>query len=87
CRRQHPKQFSPTMSPTLSSITQGVPLDTSKLPADQRLPPYPYGQPGMLLGSQPPPRAPGPPPRPYNPPYGPGSALGQPLAQPHSDFG
>ncbi|KAG8430983.1 hypothetical protein GDO86_019611 [Hymenochirus boettgeri] len=28
-RRTH--QFSPTMSPTLSSITQGVPLDTSKL--------------------------------------------------------
>ncbi|KAJ6656949.1 hypothetical protein lerEdw1_002950 [Lerista edwardsae] len=48
-RRQHPKQFSPTMSPTLSSITQGVPLDTSKLPADQRLPPYPYSQPGLLL--------------------------------------
>ncbi|XP_053224665.1 CREB-regulated transcription coactivator 2 isoform X2 [Podarcis raffonei] len=48
-RRPHPKQFSPTMSPTLSSITQGVPLDTSKLPADQRLPPYPYSQPGMIL--------------------------------------
>ncbi|CAN8206907.1 unnamed protein product [Coccothraustes coccothraustes] len=87
CRRQHPKQFSPTMSPTLSSITQGVPLDTSKLPAEQRLPPYPYGQPGMLLGSQPPPRAPAPPPRPYNPPYAPGTPLGQPLAQPPSDFG
>ncbi|XP_066424397.1 CREB-regulated transcription coactivator 2 [Molothrus aeneus] len=87
CRRQHPKQFSPTMSPTLSSITQGVPLDTSKLPAEQRLPPYPYGQPGMLLGSQPPPRAPAPPPRPYNPPYTPGTPLGQPLAQPHGDFG
>ncbi|KAI1886005.1 hypothetical protein AGOR_G00209590 [Albula goreensis] len=43
-RRHHPKQFSPTISPTLSSITQGVPLDTSKLPADQRLPPYPYSQ-------------------------------------------
>ncbi|KAM7138463.1 CREB-regulated transcription coactivator 2 isoform 2-T2 [Macrochelys suwanniensis] len=51
-RRQHPKQFSPTMSPTLSSITQGVPLDTSKLPADQRLPPYPYNQPGLLTQSQ-----------------------------------
>ncbi|RMB90699.1 hypothetical protein DUI87_32964 [Hirundo rustica rustica] len=25
CRRQHPKQFSPTMSPTLSSITQAIP--------------------------------------------------------------
>ncbi|XP_030638238.1 CREB-regulated transcription coactivator 2 [Chanos chanos] len=43
-RRHHPKQFSPTISPTLSSITQGVPLDTSKLPMDQRLPPYPYSQ-------------------------------------------
>ncbi|XP_044304362.1 CREB-regulated transcription coactivator 2 isoform X3 [Varanus komodoensis] len=48
-RRPHPKPFSPTMSPTLSSITQGVPLDTSKLPADQRLPPYPYSQPGLHL--------------------------------------
>ncbi|XP_062367567.1 CREB-regulated transcription coactivator 2 [Cinclus cinclus] len=80
CRRQHPKQFSPTMSPTLSSITQGVPLDTSKLPADQRLPPYPYGQPGMLLGSQPPPRAPAPPPAPLQPPlrprHRPGAAPG-----------
>nr|XP_060613935.1 CREB-regulated transcription coactivator 2 [Anolis sagrei ordinatus]XP_060632074.1 CREB-regulated transcription coactivator 2-like [Anolis sagrei ordinatus] len=46
---QHQKQFSPTMSPTLSSITQGVPLDTSRLPADQRLPPYPYGQASGLL--------------------------------------
>ncbi|XP_064208461.1 CREB-regulated transcription coactivator 2 isoform X1 [Anguilla rostrata] len=44
-RRHHPKQFSPTISPTLSSITQGVPLDTSKLPMDQRLPPYLYSQP------------------------------------------
>ncbi|CAL8248810.1 unnamed protein product [Lota lota] len=44
--RRHPsKQFSPTISPTLSSITQGVPLDTSKLPLDQRLPPYPFNQP------------------------------------------
>ncbi|KAG7282996.1 hypothetical protein CRUP_028513 [Coryphaenoides rupestris] len=43
--RRHPsKQFSPTISPTLSSITQGVPLDTSKLPLDQRLPPYPFNQ-------------------------------------------
>ncbi|XP_027560589.1 LOW QUALITY PROTEIN: CREB-regulated transcription coactivator 2 [Neopelma chrysocephalum] len=86
-RRQHPKQFSPTMSPTLSSITQGVPLDTTKLP-EQRLPPYPYGQPGVLLGSQPPPRPPAPPPRPYGPPYPPpGPSLGQPLAQPPGDFG
>ncbi|XP_035529123.1 CREB-regulated transcription coactivator 2-like [Morone saxatilis] len=43
-RRHHTKQFSPTISPTLSSITQGVPLDTSKLPLDQRLPPYPLSQ-------------------------------------------
>ncbi|XP_018620323.2 CREB-regulated transcription coactivator 2 isoform X2 [Scleropages formosus] len=44
-RRHHSKQFSPTISPTLSSITQGVPLDTTKLPMDQRLPPYSYNQP------------------------------------------
>uniref|UniRef100_A0A8C3SJZ8 CREB regulated transcription coactivator 2 n=1 Tax=Chelydra serpentina TaxID=8475 RepID=A0A8C3SJZ8_CHESE len=31
---------------------RGVPLDTSKLPADQRLPPYPYNQPGLLTQSQ-----------------------------------
>ncbi|XP_035991502.1 CREB-regulated transcription coactivator 2 isoform X1 [Fundulus heteroclitus] len=43
-RRHHSKQFSPTISPTLSSISQGVPLDTSKLPLDQRLPPYPLSQ-------------------------------------------
>ncbi|XP_039974780.1 CREB-regulated transcription coactivator 2 isoform X1 [Xiphias gladius] len=43
-RRHHSKQFSPTISPTLSSITQGVPLDTSKLPLEQRLPPYPLSQ-------------------------------------------
>ncbi|KAI5618251.1 CREB-regulated transcription coactivator 2-like [Silurus asotus] len=43
-RRHHPKQFSPTISTTLTSITQGVPLDTSKLPTDQRLPPYPFAQ-------------------------------------------
>ncbi|KAM6294260.1 CREB-regulated transcription coactivator 2 [Aegotheles albertisi] len=92
-RRQHPKQFSPTMSPTLSSITQGVPLDTSKLPADQRLPPYSYSQPGLLLPSQPsqkplhqplqtPPQpalppAP-PPPRPPGPPVPPSGAPQRP---------
>ncbi|XP_059499033.1 CREB-regulated transcription coactivator 2-like isoform X2 [Stegostoma tigrinum] len=43
-RRPHSKQFSPTMSPTLSSITQGIPLDTSNLSMDQRLPPYPFCQ-------------------------------------------
>ncbi|KAB0396298.1 hypothetical protein E2I00_015533 [Balaenoptera physalus] len=47
-QQQLPKQFSPTMSPTLSSITQGVALDTSKLPSDQRLPPYPYSPPSLL---------------------------------------
>lgn len=74
-RRQHPKQFSPTMSPTLSSIAQGVPLDTSKLPADHRLPPYPYSQAGLVLPSpqqkvaaQPPPLPPGPSARPHGPP-------------------
>nr|XP_033779997.1 CREB-regulated transcription coactivator 2 isoform X2 [Geotrypetes seraphini] len=50
-RRPHSKQFSPTMSPTLSSITQGVPLDTSKLPAEQRLPLYPY-KPSLPLQHQ-----------------------------------
>ncbi|KAJ7425982.1 CREB regulated transcription coactivator 2 [Willisornis vidua] len=86
-RRQHPKQFSPTMSPTLSSITQGVPLDTTKLP-EQRLPPYPYGQPGVLLGTVPAPPPHVPPARPYGPPYpAPGPTLGQPLAQPPADFG
>nr|XP_012646685.1 CREB-regulated transcription coactivator 2 isoform X3 [Microcebus murinus] len=53
-QQQLPKQFSPTMSPTLSSITQGVPLDTSKLSTDQRLPPYPYSPPGLVLPTQPP---------------------------------
>lgn len=53
-QQQLPKQFSPTMSPTLSSITQGVPLDTSKLPTDQRLPPYPYSPPSLVLPAQPP---------------------------------
>ncbi|XP_078064526.1 CREB-regulated transcription coactivator 2-like, partial [Mustelus asterias] len=43
-RRPHSKPFSPTMSPTLSSITQGIPLDTSNLSMDQRLPPYPFCQ-------------------------------------------
>ncbi|XP_024114156.1 CREB-regulated transcription coactivator 2 isoform X2 [Oryzias melastigma] len=48
-RRHHSKQFSPIMSPTLSSITQGVPLDTSKLLLDQPLPPYPLSQPHQQL--------------------------------------
>ncbi|KAI7808203.1 putative CREB-regulated transcription coactivator 2-like, partial [Triplophysa rosa] len=44
-RRHHPKQFSPTVSSPLSSITQGVALDTSMLQVDQRSSQYPYGQP------------------------------------------
>ncbi|KAI1902335.1 hypothetical protein AGOR_G00043700 [Albula goreensis] len=54
-RRHHSKQFSPTISPTLSSITQGVALDTSKPPLDQRLPAYPYhqGHAGPPLSHQP----------------------------------
>ncbi|XP_054033594.1 CREB-regulated transcription coactivator 2 [Dryobates pubescens] len=90
-RRQHPKQFSPTMSPTLSSITQGVPLDTSKLPADQRLPPYSYGQPGLLLPAQQgqkalhqsppqPPLPPAPPARLPAPPVPPSAAPQRPYA-------
>ncbi|CAH2327424.1 CREB-regulated transcription coactivator 2 isoform X1 [Pelobates cultripes] len=51
-RRPHQKQFSPTMSPTLSSITQGVPLDTSKLPTDQRLPMYHFNLPNLLQQPQ-----------------------------------
>ncbi|XP_031746646.1 CREB-regulated transcription coactivator 2 isoform X3 [Xenopus tropicalis] len=51
-RRAHQKQFSPTMSPTLSSITQGVPLDTSKFPGDQRLPPYHFSHASLLHPSQ-----------------------------------
>ncbi|XP_071656541.1 CREB-regulated transcription coactivator 2 [Patagioenas fasciata] len=93
-RRQHPKQFSPTMSPTLSSITQGVPLDTSKLPADQRLPPYPYSQPGLLLQSQPspkslpqpvqpPPQPPLPPAPPARPPVPPSVATQRPYGPPY----
>ncbi|XP_039219121.1 CREB-regulated transcription coactivator 2 isoform X1 [Crotalus tigris] len=99
-RRQHPKQFSPTMSPTLSSITQGVPLDTSKLPTDQRLPPYPYNQPGVLLqhsqksqhqvpGGVPTSqtRQPSQPPCPYPAHYQPNSMLQHQLNQPLGDFG
>ncbi|XP_030645144.1 CREB-regulated transcription coactivator 2 [Chanos chanos] len=35
-----PKQFSPTVSPTLSSITQGVLLNTSKVSRELKLPVY-----------------------------------------------
>uniref|UniRef100_A0A670ZC83 Transducer of regulated CREB activity C-terminal domain-containing protein n=1 Tax=Pseudonaja textilis TaxID=8673 RepID=A0A670ZC83_PSETE len=101
-RRQHPKQFSPTMSPTLSSITQGVPLDTSKLPAEQRLPPYPYSQPGVLLQHSQKSQHPVPggvltspqtrqpssqPPCPYPAHYQPNSMLQHQLNQPLGDFG
>ncbi|XP_074079538.1 CREB-regulated transcription coactivator 2 isoform X2 [Macrotis lagotis] len=100
-QQQLPKQFSPTMSPTLSSITQGVPLDTSKLPVDQRLPPYPYSPPSLLLPTQPPVTKPlqqqPPPPqscpvqspggqRHYGVPYPPVSSGQQPYAPPTGDF-
>ncbi|XP_078056094.1 CREB-regulated transcription coactivator 3 isoform X2 [Mustelus asterias] len=42
-RRALSKQFSPTMSPTLSSIAQGVALDTSNMTMEH-LPPYPLYQ-------------------------------------------
>ncbi|XP_051898558.1 CREB-regulated transcription coactivator 3 isoform X2 [Pristis pectinata] len=42
-RRSLSKQFSPTMSPTLSSIAQGVALDTSNMTMEH-LPPYPLYQ-------------------------------------------
>ncbi|XP_041034425.1 CREB-regulated transcription coactivator 3 isoform X4 [Carcharodon carcharias] len=42
-RRLLSKQFSPTMSPTLSSIAQGVALDTSNMTMEH-LPPYPLYQ-------------------------------------------
>lgn len=32
---------------------QGVPLDTSKLPTDQRLPPYPYSPPSLVIPTHP----------------------------------
>lgn len=64
-----------------------MPLDTSKLPADQRLPPYSYSQPGLVLPAQP---QPGqktlqqPPPQPPLPPAPavrpPGAAAQRPYA-------
>ncbi|CAM4527828.1 unnamed protein product [Leuciscus chuanchicus] len=42
-RRSLNKQLSPTMSPSLSPITQGVALDTSNLPMEPP-PPYPHYQ-------------------------------------------
>ncbi|XP_017568575.1 CREB-regulated transcription coactivator 2 isoform X1 [Pygocentrus nattereri] len=50
-RRHLSKQFSPTISTTLSAITQGVPLDTSKLLMDQRLPQYSYSQSQQAQGT------------------------------------
>ncbi|XP_062848456.1 CREB-regulated transcription coactivator 2 isoform X2 [Trichomycterus rosablanca] len=52
-RRHHSKQFSPTVSTTLTSITQGVPLDTSRMMMDQRLPPYPFSQSQQIQHSDP----------------------------------
>ncbi|XP_063041871.1 trithorax group protein osa [Engraulis encrasicolus] len=78
-RWHHPKQFSPTMSPTLSSITQGVLLNTNQLSRDSRPPTYPYSQPLQHSGPPPPPPPgpplPGPPlsqqPLQHHPPYPP----------------
>ncbi|XP_061100816.1 CREB-regulated transcription coactivator 3 isoform X3 [Conger conger] len=58
-RRGLGKQLSPTMSPSLSPITQGVALDTSSLPMEPP-PPYPLyqqplqqqGHPGLQQSSQ-----------------------------------
>ncbi|XP_062870045.1 CREB-regulated transcription coactivator 2 [Trichomycterus rosablanca] len=41
---QLPKQFSPTVSSSLSPIAQGVPLDTSKVPQEVKPLMYPYNQ-------------------------------------------
>ncbi|XP_052002507.1 CREB-regulated transcription coactivator 2 [Xyrauchen texanus] len=51
-RRHHPKQFPPTVSSTLTSITQGVALDTSQLQVDQRLSPYAFSQPKQITSVQ-----------------------------------
>ncbi|KAM6981130.1 CREB-regulated transcription coactivator 3 [Aplochiton taeniatus] len=50
-RRGLAKQMSPTMSPSLSPITQGIPLDTSNLPMEPP-PPYPLYQPPQHAGQQ-----------------------------------
>ncbi|XP_016358734.1 CREB-regulated transcription coactivator 3-like isoform X4 [Sinocyclocheilus anshuiensis] len=56
-RRSLGKQLSPTMSPSLSPITQGVALDTSNLPMEPP-PPYPlYQQAQQPLQQQPPPQS------------------------------
>ncbi|XP_051527536.1 CREB-regulated transcription coactivator 2-like isoform X2 [Myxocyprinus asiaticus] len=43
-RWQHPKQFSPTVSPTLSSITQGALLNPNKVLKETKPPAYPCSQ-------------------------------------------
>ncbi|XP_036399288.1 CREB-regulated transcription coactivator 3 isoform X2 [Megalops cyprinoides] len=48
-RRSLGKQLSPTMSPSLSPITQGVALDTSNLPMEPP-PPYPLYQQSLQQG-------------------------------------
>ncbi|XP_042584160.1 CREB-regulated transcription coactivator 3-like isoform X2 [Cyprinus carpio] len=59
-RRSLGKQLSPTMSPSLSPITQGVALDTSNLPMEPP-PPYPLyqqtQQPLQQQQQQPPPQS------------------------------
>ncbi|XP_069384648.1 CREB-regulated transcription coactivator 3 isoform X2 [Paralichthys olivaceus] len=50
-RRGLTKQLSPTMSPSLSPITQGVALDTSNMPREPP-PPYPLYQPQQHAGDQ-----------------------------------
>ncbi|XP_034429595.1 CREB-regulated transcription coactivator 3 isoform X3 [Hippoglossus hippoglossus] len=50
-RRGLTKQLSPTMSPSLSPITQGVALDTSNMPREPP-PPYPLYQPPQHAGDQ-----------------------------------
>ncbi|KAK7176098.1 hypothetical protein R3I93_000376 [Phoxinus phoxinus] len=52
-RRSLNKQLSPTMSPSLSPITQGVALDTSNLPMEPP-PPYPHYQQTQQQQQQPP---------------------------------
>ncbi|XP_051949004.1 CREB-regulated transcription coactivator 2-like [Xyrauchen texanus] len=43
-RWQHPNQFSPTVSPTLSSITQGALLNPNKVLKETKPPAYPCSQ-------------------------------------------
>ncbi|XP_026869612.2 CREB-regulated transcription coactivator 3 isoform X1 [Electrophorus electricus] len=54
-RRSLGKQLSPTMSPSLSPITQGVALDTSNLPMEPPPPYHLYQQSQQALQQQPPP--------------------------------